>query len=106
MTNYTNKIAGFAAIALAALPLVAIAGIAEAATVQIRDLDVATVEGRMEFQSRVQDAANDYCRANAITGSRTASQRACVAAVQAEMNDKMTQVQQARAQKVQAYAAR
>ncbi|MFC3076551.1 UrcA family protein [Phenylobacterium terrae] len=106
MTNYVNKIAGIAAIALAALPLVAVAGVAEAATVKISDLDVATVEGQLEFQSRVKDAASDFCRSHATPGSRARSHGACIAAVQAEMNDKMSQVQQARAVKAQTYAAR
>ncbi|HEX2560382.1 UrcA family protein [Phenylobacterium sp.] len=106
MTNYVNKIAGIAAIALAALPLVAIAGVAEAASVKIGDIDPSTVEGQLEFQSRVKDAANDYCRANALTGSRLASHRTCVAAVHDEMNEKLVKVQQAKAEKAQAYAAR
>ena len=100
--NYVNKIAGIAAIALAALPLVAIAGVAEAATVKVSDLNVATIEGQLEFRSRVQDAASDFCRDRAVNGLRTASHRACVAGVEAEMTEKLA-AQQSTAK---AFAAR
>lgn len=90
MTNYASKIAGIAAIALAALPLVAIAGIAQAApaTVQISDLDLSTVEGQAQFKARVKDAARDFCRERAVTGTRISS-RSCIAAVEAEMTEKL-----------------
>jgi UrcA family protein len=104
MTNLTNKIAGFAAIALAALPLVAIAGIAEAApaTVQISDLDLSTTDGQAKFKARVKDAAVEFCKGREITGSRTSSMRSCVAAVEAEMTEKLA----ARDAGAKTYAAR
>jgi UrcA family protein len=90
MTNYASKIAGIAALALAALPLVAIAGIAEAApaTVQISDLDLSTPEGQSQFKARVKSAAQDFCRERTITGSRISS-RSCIAGVEAEMAEKL-----------------
>src|SRR5690606_38740382 len=90
MTQFASKIAGAAAIALAALPLVAIAGIAEAApaTVQISDLELSTPEGKAQFKARVKSAAQDYCRDRAPTGTRMAS-RACIAGVEAELTEKL-----------------
>ena len=104
MTNSVTKIAGIAATALAVLPLVAIAGVAEAApaTVQVSDLDLSTAEGKAQFKARVRDAAEDFCKGQAVTGSRTSSMRSCIAAVEAEMTDKLA----ARETGAQTYAAR
>ncbi|HEY9216926.1 MAG TPA: UrcA family protein [Phenylobacterium sp.] len=93
-----SKIAGAAALCLAALPLVAIAGIAQAApaSVVIRDLDMSSAQGQAQFNSRVDRAAQQFCK-DRVTGTRTTSV-SCIAAVRAEMNDKLAQTQQATAQ--------
>lgn len=105
MTNYAAKFAGAASLVLAALPIamVATAAKAEPAAVAIADLDVATAGGRAEFDVRVEKAARDFCRDRKVSWSRIPDQRACIAGVKVEMNEKLAQ---ARGVQATAYAAR
>jgi UrcA family protein len=94
MTNFASKFAGVATLALAAMPLVTVATAARAeTTVAIADIDVATPSGRAEFDARVDKAARDYCKARQVSWTRIADNRACVAGVKLEMNEKLAQVQ-------------
>ena len=105
MTNFTTRFAGLATLALAALPLatVATAARAEPAVVAIADIDVATPAGRAEFDARVDKAAKQFCKERMVSWTRIQDNRACIAGVRVEMDEKLAQARQVNAQ---AFAAR
>lgn len=107
MTNFASRIAGVATLALAALPLAAIATTADArpVTVQVSDIDLNSAQGLAAYERRAEKAAYDFCRdARREVGplSRAAS---CRKAVLAELNDKLPAMQMAQI-RGSTYAAR
>ena len=108
MLSFTARIAGAATLALAALPVVAIATSAQAApaTVKVRDLDLNTTAGQMAFHQRAEQAAKAFCKGRTNPASLTRMGATCVAAVKVEMTEKLELVQQARRNQGQLYAAR
>ncbi|HEY8571953.1 UrcA family protein [Phenylobacterium sp.] len=108
MFSFTARIAGAATLALAVLPVGALATSAQAApaAVQVRDLDLNTTAGQRAFQQRTEQAARAFCRTRTNPGSMTRMGRVCIAAVTVEMNEKLAVVQQARRAQPEVYAAR
>jgi UrcA family protein len=96
MTNFVTHIAGLATLALAALPMAAIATTAHAApaTVQVADLNLNTEAGMTAFHQRTEAAAQEFCSANGASRS-LAAQSACLKGVRAEVGEKLTGVRQA-----------
>ncbi|HEY8571954.1 UrcA family protein [Phenylobacterium sp.] len=93
MINYAARLAGAATLALAALPMVALATTAHAApaTIQVRDLDLGTAAGRDTFERRADRAAESFCKAQKRPASRVrAAEAECIAAVKAEVAEKFT----------------
>jgi UrcA family protein len=93
MTNFTARIAGLATLALAALPMTAIATASHAApaTVQVADLNLDTDAGLATFQQRTSTAAQTFCRTN---GRSLSAQAACVKGVQVEVGEKLAATRQ------------
>jgi UrcA family protein len=109
MTNFTSRFAGVATLALAALPLAALATTAHAApvTVRIADLDLNSAHGQAAYEQRVERAAIDFCKAEKRPASRLrVADDSCVAAVRAEMSDKFVVAVQAQRQGQGVYATR
>lgn len=104
MKNLTNRVSGAALLALAALPMVALASGAHAATtVRVSDLNLLTTDGVAAYQERASVAARAFCD----DGRAISHRMACKAAVKAELNDKLTDLRQAQLAKAStALAAR
>jgi UrcA family protein len=94
MTNFTARIAGFATLALAALPIAALSSAAHATEyrISVADLNLATAQGAAKFDARLHRATNVICGSNRAIAERME----CEAAVRAEAMDKLT-IQQRRA---------
>ena len=105
MTNFTTRFAGLATLLLATMPLVTVAtgARAEPVTVQIADIDVASHSGKAAFEARVEQAAREFCNGRVVVGTRNQDNRACIAGVKVEMNEKLAQ---ARTSAPQTLAAR
>lgn len=85
----TSTLAGVATLALAALPMFALATSAQAAPVAVKvaDIDTLSLAGAAAYDERVEKAANRYC-VKANPTARLTERHACLNAVRAEMSDK------------------
>ena len=94
MTNLTSRISGLAMLALAALPMAALATGAHAAPVALKtaDLNLFSPEGVATFQQRADAATRTFCREERVL----AAHHACRAAVKAEIADKFAMIRSAR----------
>lgn len=84
----------FAALALGAAGLPALAGAQESARIEIRhaDLDLSTAAGRDELDRRIDSAAQRLCCNDAATGTRVvdrAAIRECVASVRRQVQGRL-----------------
>ena len=95
MKIYTTSLAGFAALALATLPLAALSTAAHAGnasvpyaaqSVQVSDLNLASTSGKAMLAQRADKAAQTFCRDE----RNLVAQAACQAAVRAEVSEKAT----------------
>jgi UrcA family protein len=103
MKNFTNQIAGAALLALAALPMVALATSANAATtVRVADLDLTTQAGLAAFDQRAAAAARKFCLPKRSPGDKAL----CREGVREELTEKMAVIRQAQLQRAATYAAR
>jgi UrcA family protein len=102
--NLTARVSGAALIALAALPMVALATGANAATtVKVGDLNLLSDDGVAAFHARAEVAARAYCDDNAIMQQRMT----CKAGVKTELNEKLGELRQSQlAKQSTAFAAR
>ena len=101
--SMTSRISGLAMLALAALPVAALATNAHAASVRVSDLNPASIEGQATFAQRAQVAGRQYC---ADARSLTAV-KACRSGVSVELNEKFDALRAAKlAQQNQTFAAR
>ena len=93
MTDFISRISGLAMLALAALPMAALATGAHAApvAVKISDLNLFTPEGVASFQQRADAATRAFCREERAL----AVHEACRAAVKAEIADKLAVIRSA-----------
>jgi UrcA family protein len=91
MKNLTARISGPALLALAALPIIALATGANAATtVKVSDLNLLTPDGVAAYEARANVAARAFCNDTAIIQQHIT----CKAAVKAELADKLTELRQ------------
>lgn len=105
MTNFANQISGIAMLALAALPMAALATGAHAAPtiVKVADLNLSSSEGVATFQQRAEAAGRTFCRDE----RSLVVQESCRAGVKAELNDKLAMARSAQmAAQTQNFAAR
>lgn len=107
MTNFASRIAGVATLALAALPLAAIATTAAArpVAVQVSDIDLNSAQGLAAFDKRAERAARDFCRDARRPASPLARAATCRAAVLTELREKLPAAQMAQIRGA-TYAAR
>jgi UrcA family protein len=99
MTQLTARFVGLATLALAALPMAAVATSvrAEPASVRVADLDLSRTEGVAAYHQRVASAAEAHCRQSGVAASALSQVAACKAGVRAELVQKLSAVQQAQA---------
>jgi UrcA family protein len=87
----TSTLAGVATLALAALPMFALATAAHSATpvaVKVADIDTLSPEGARIYAQRVDKAAVRFCRVK-TDNARLTERLDCQNAVRAEMADKL-----------------
>lgn len=104
MFNFAARLSGAAMLALAALPMTALATNAVAApAVKVSDLNVLSTEGEAAFRQRAKVVANQYCSGRMTISAR----KECRAGVKAEMTEKFASLQAERlAAQSQSFAAR
>ncbi|HET6971779.1 MAG TPA: UrcA family protein [Phenylobacterium sp.] len=104
MTNFATRISTAAMLALAALPIAALATASHAETrVHVADLNLTTAQGMATFNQRAHNAASSYC-AEVVGLSARAS---CRAGVTAELNEKVATIRDAQlTQAAHTFAAR
>ena len=104
MQDFVSKISGAAMLALAALPIAALATASHAQTVvKVADINVLTPQGVSEFNQRADAAARKFC-----LSQRTLSGRAtCLVGVKTELNEKLAVLKTAQLERAsQSFAAR
>jgi UrcA family protein len=85
-TSLTNRLAGLATLALAALPMAALSTAAHAspATVAVKDLNLLTPQGNAVLEKRIDAATLKFC-----AGRKPVTEaKACREGVQAELAEK------------------
>lgn len=101
--SMTSRISGLAMLALAALPMAALATGAHAATtVKVSDLNVATIEGQATFAQRVDAASKQFCSVE----RNLSAVKACRTGVRVEMNEKFDALRTAALAQSKSFAAR
>lgn len=109
MTSFASRFAGAATLALAALPIAAIATTVHAApvTIQISDLDLNSTAGQAVFQQRAETAAAAFCKVEQHrAGLMRVADGACRAAVKVEAQEKLAVAQAAQRDSRGVYAVR
>ena len=104
MQDFASKISGIAMLALAALPIAALATASHAQTVvKVADINVLTPQGVSEFNQRADAAGRKFC----LPERTVAGRASCVAGVKAELNEKLTSLRMAQLEQAsQTFAAR
>jgi UrcA family protein len=104
MQDFASKISGIAMLALAALPIAALATASHAQTVvKVADINVLTPQGVSEFNQRADAAGRKFC----LPERTVAGRASCVAGVKAELNEKLTSLRVAQLERAsQSFAAR
>jgi UrcA family protein len=107
MTKFSATLAGVATIALAAVPILALATGAQAApaAVKVADIDVGSARHAHTLEHRVSKAAADYCSTASVGRITLAARVACLTGARAEIQDKLA-VRHALAGKPQELAQR
>ena len=107
MTKFSATLAGVATIALAAVPILALASGAQAAPVAVKvsDIDVGSARHAHALEHRVSKAAAEYCSAATVGRITLAAHQACLKGARAEIQDKLA-VRQALTGKPQELAQR
>ena len=104
MQDFASRISGIAMLALAALPIAALATASHAQTVvKVADINVLTPQGVSEFNQRADAAGRKFC----LPERTVAGRASCVAGVKAELNEKLTSLRVAQLERAsQSFAAR
>ena len=101
--SMTSRISGVAMLALAALPMAALATGAHAGTVvKVSDLNAASIEGQATFAQRADAASKEFC---SVERSLTAV-KACRAGARAELDEKFDVLRTAAIAQQKTFAAR
>jgi len=103
MTDFASKISGVAMLALAALPIVALATPSNAQTaVKVADINLLSPQGVSEYAQRADAAGRKFC----IVERSPAAYATCRAGVKAELTEKMAALRTAQLQASSTFAAR
>ena len=93
MTDFASKISGFAMLALAALPIAALATASHAQTVvKVADINLLTPEGVAAYNQRADVAGRKFCLSERAVGAHAS----CLAGVKVELNEKLAAIRGAR----------
>jgi UrcA family protein len=103
-TDFASKVSGVAMLALAALPIVALATPSNAQTVvKVADINLLSPQGVSEYNQRAEAAGRKFC----LPERTLAGRAACKAGVKAELDEKLSVLRTARLEQAsQAFAAR
>lgn len=105
MTNFTSQVSGLAMLALAALPIAALASGAHAApsVVKVADLNLFSAQGAAAYEQRADAAGRAFCRSErSLTGREL-----CRTGVKVELNEKLASAKSAQmASQTHNFAAR
>ena len=103
-TDFASKVSGVAMLALAALPIVALATPSNAQTVvKVADINLLSPQGVSEFNQRADAAGRKFCLPERTVAGRTS----CRAGVKAELNEKLAAIRTAKLEQAsQSFAAR
>ncbi|WP_332766188.1 UrcA family protein [Phenylobacterium sp.] len=87
---FKSTLAGVATLALAIIPVAALATAAHAAPVTIRaaDIDTLSPEGVQAFHQRAEAAARKFCRAETLNQRSLVANARCMEAVRVEISEK------------------
>ena len=104
MQDFASKVSGIAMLALAALPIAALATASHAQTVvKVADINVLTPQGVSEFNQRADAAGRKFCLPERTVAGRIS----CRAGVKAELNEKLAMIRTAKLEQASAtFAAR
>ena len=104
MTNFASRISGVAMLALAALPIAALATAAHAETVvKVADINLLSPQGVSEYSQRADAAGRKFC----LPERSLAGRAACVAGVKVELNEQLATLRTAQLSRAsQDFAAR
>ena len=104
MTNFASRISGVAMLALAALPIAALATAAHAQTVvKVADINLLSPQGVSEYSQRADAAGRKFC----LPERSLAGRAACVAGVKVELNEQLATLRTAQLSRAsQDFAAR
>ena len=102
--NLTSKISGLAMLALAALPIAALATASHAQTVvKVADINLLSPQGVSEYNQRADAAGRKFC----LPERTVAARASCRAGVKVELNEKLTAIRTAKLEHAsQSFAAR
>ena len=103
-TDLTSQISGLAMLALAALPIIALATPSNAQTVvKVADINLLSPQGVSEFNQRADAAGRKFC----LPERTLAGRASCVSGVKAELNEKLAVLKTAQLEQAsQTFAAR
>ena len=103
-TDLTSTISGIAMLALAALPIAALATASHAQTVvKVADINLLSPQGVSEFNQRADAAGRKFCLSERTVAGRTS----CRTGVKAELNEKLTALRAAQLEQAStSFAAR
>ena len=94
MSKLITKITAAAALALAAIPMLALTTAAHAAPMSLKVGDLSTAAGVAAFEQRLDRVAKTLCDAERLgVGARMVKTEGCIEAVRAEAMDSLTQSQ-------------
>jgi UrcA family protein len=93
MFKFTNTLSNTATLVLGALPMLALAGAAHAAPMTLKVSNLDSAQGVRAFEQSVDAVAQDMCRSQPLVGTRIRNDAACIAAVRAEVAEKLTSTQ-------------
>ena len=104
MTNFASRISGIAMLALAALPIAALATAAHAQTVvKVADINLLSPQGVAQYNQRADAAGRKFC----LPERSVAGRAACVAGVKVELTEQLANLRTAQLSRAgQDFAAR
>lgn len=91
MFKFSSTLAGVATLALATVPMLAIASGAHAAPVAVKvsDIDTASAQGAKILTQRIDVAAREFCRRTEPGAMARLSDSACIQGVRTEMAERV-----------------
>jgi UrcA family protein len=91
MFKFSSTLAGVATLALATIPMLALASGAQAAPVAVKvsDIDTSTPQGANIVNKRIEVAAREFCRQTEPGAMARLDDGACIRGVRTEMSERV-----------------